>query len=122
MTGDGLSLASFTNHKQLGQDSHRLQVDREGPQDLEGREIVVDEESETSDGHDEELHTECIVVAVVGRLKLVVHQIYCGVRRTDEDTLHAAVVQRDKVGEQIQVTCGEHQGKHDLRLSRETST
>jgi len=28
---DGLSLASFAHHKQLGKNSHRLQVDRERP-------------------------------------------------------------------------------------------
>lgn len=33
--GDGLSLASLTDHKELRQDCHRLQVDGEGPQDLQ---------------------------------------------------------------------------------------
>lgn len=32
--GDGLGLTSLADHEQLGQDGHRLQVDRERPQDL----------------------------------------------------------------------------------------
>lgn len=32
--GDGLSLASLTDHEELRQDRHRLQVDGERPQDL----------------------------------------------------------------------------------------
>lgn len=35
---------------------------------------MVDKESQTSDGYDQELNAESIVVAVVGRLELVVHQ------------------------------------------------
>lgn len=34
MGGDGLGLTSLANHEELGQDGHRLQVDRESPQDL----------------------------------------------------------------------------------------
>lgn len=34
MGGDGLSLASLTDHEELRQDRHRLQVDGERPQDL----------------------------------------------------------------------------------------
>lgn len=33
--GDGLRLTSLTDHEELGQDGHRLQVDGERPQDLE---------------------------------------------------------------------------------------
>ena len=32
--GDGLRLARLTDHEELGQDGHRLQVDGECPQDL----------------------------------------------------------------------------------------
>jgi len=31
VAGDGLSFASFAHHEQLGQNCHRLHVDREGP-------------------------------------------------------------------------------------------
>ena len=34
VSGDGLRLTSLTDHEELGQDGHRLQVDGERPQDL----------------------------------------------------------------------------------------
>lgn len=34
--------------------------------------------------------------------------------------LHGGVVERDEGGEQVQVASGEHQGKQDLTLSRNT--
>lgn len=40
--GDSLSLSSLANHEELGQDSHRLQVDGESPQDFQRRKVMVD--------------------------------------------------------------------------------
>lgn len=40
--GDGLRLPCFADHEELGKDSHGFQVDGEGPQNLERREIVID--------------------------------------------------------------------------------
>lgn len=74
MAGDGLRLAGLAYHEQLGKNGHRFQVDGECPQNLKGSKLMVDKESQTSDGYDQELNAESIVVAVVGSLELVVHQ------------------------------------------------
>lgn len=42
MGGDGLGLTSLTDHEELGQDGHRLQVDGERPQDLGQRDERTD--------------------------------------------------------------------------------
>lgn len=41
---------------------------------LERSKLMVDKESQTSDGYDQELNAESIMVAVIGSLELVVHQ------------------------------------------------
>lgn len=41
---------------------------------LKGSKLMVDKESQTSNGYDQELNAESIMVAVVGSLELVVHQ------------------------------------------------
>jgi len=44
VTGDALSLASFRNHEELRQDSHALQIDGEGPEDLHDTELMVEDQ------------------------------------------------------------------------------
>ncbi len=78
---------------------------------------MVDKEGETSNRHNEELHAECVVVAVIGGPELHVHQVHGQTGGGDEEQLHAGVVQRHKVGEKIQVTSSKNQGKHDLTLA-----
>lgn len=41
---------------------------------LKRSKLMVDKESQTSDGYDQELNAESIMVAVIGSLELVVHQ------------------------------------------------
>lgn len=120
--GDGLRLASLADHEELRQDSHRLQVDGERPQDLQRREGVVDENSETPDGNNQELHSETVMVAIVGGPELRIDQVDCRIRTSDVDHLHAGVIEGDEGGEQIQVARGEHDSKQDLAFSRDTCT
>lgn len=120
--GDGLCLARLADHEELRQDRHRLQIDGERPQDLQEREVVVDENGKATDGNNQELHSETVVVAVVGGPELCVDQVDCGVRTTDVDHLHACVIEGDEGREQIQVARGEHDSKQDLALSRDTCT
>lgn len=105
---------------------------------------MVDEHSQTSHGDNQELHSETVMIAVVGGPELHVDQVDGGVRTADVDHLwmqrtlvkihrshhgrseqtlsylHARVVQGDERSEQVQVACGEHKGKQDLALSRDT--
>ena len=71
VAGDRLGLPSLGDHEQLGQDGDALQVDGEGPQDLHHAELVVDDKTEEDAGAKEELNSECVVVAVIGRLSLI---------------------------------------------------
>ena len=79
---------------------------------------MVDEKGQASDRHDEELDAKRVVVAIVRRLELDEHQVDSGDADRDEDDLHRRVVERDEVCQQIQVSSGEDQRKHDLRLPR----
>lgn len=47
---------------------------------LKRGEVVVDEEGQTSNRHNKELHPERVVVAVIGRLELGKHQVDGGNR------------------------------------------
>jgi len=83
---------------------------------------MVDENRETRDRNNQELHSEAVVVAIVCCLELHVDQIDCGISTADVDHLHACVVKRDEGGEEIQVASGEDQSKQDLAFSRDTCT
>ena len=60
---------------------------------LERGEVVIDEEGKTSHRNNKELHTERVVVAIVGRLELDKHQVDSSNGARDEDNLHCCVVQ-----------------------------
>lgn len=44
MRGDRLGLSGPGQHEQLGEDGHALEPDGEGPQDLGGDELVVEDQ------------------------------------------------------------------------------
>ena len=48
---------------------------------------MVDEEGQASDGHNQELHPERVVVSVIRGLELGVDQVDRGVRTSDVDEL-----------------------------------
>lgn len=48
---------------------------------------MVDENSETPDWNDQELHPETIVVSIVGGPEFHINQVYCGVQTADVDHL-----------------------------------
>lgn len=48
---------------------------------------MVDEERQTTNGNDQELHPERVMVPVVGCLELHVDQVHRGVRTSDVDDL-----------------------------------
>lgn len=83
---------------------------------------MVDENSKTSYRNYQELHPETVMVAIIGSPEFHVDQVDRGTRTADVDHLHACVVEGDEGAEQIQVACGEHDGKQDLTLSRDTCT
>lgn len=122
MGGDGLSLPSLADHEKLRQNGHRLQVDGEGPEDLQRREVMVDQESKATHRNDQELHSESVMVAIIGGFELGVDQVDSGVCTSDVNNLHSGVVQRDKRGEEVQVASRENQSKQNLTLARYTGT
>lgn len=97
--GDSFRFTRFTDHKQLWEDGNWFQVDTEGPEDFQGCEVMVDEEGKSTDRHDEELCSECVVVSVIGGLELHVDEIDGGVGAWQVDHLHDGVVGWDKVSE-----------------------
>ena len=107
VAGDRLGLPGLGDHEQLGQDGHTLQVDGEGPQDLHHAELVVEDDGEEGGGAEEELDPERVMVAVVGRLELDVHQVDGGAGRADEEKLHGGVVERDEGGEEVKISRAE---------------
>lgn len=117
MGGDSLSFAGFADHEQLGKDGNTLQVDTEGPQNLERGELVVDEEGKTANRYDKKLGAEGVVVAIVGSLELHVDEIDSEVGAANVDALHNAVVERDEIGEEVQVASGEDKREENLGLS-----
>lgn len=65
--GEGLHLAGALEEEELRQDGQRLEVDGEGPQDLEERELGVEHQRQQERRADEEHHAERIVLpAAVG--------------------------------------------------------
>lgn len=46
MGSNGLGLSSLADHEELGQDGHRLQVDRESPEDLSQGDEKADDNPE----------------------------------------------------------------------------
>ena len=62
-------------------------------------------------------YSECVMIAVVGRLEFEQHEIDGSIRGGDEEDLHDGVVNRNEVGQQIQVARREHERKQDLRLA-----
>ena len=81
---------------------------------LHDRELVVEKQREQRAGEHEELHPEGVVVAVVGRLELDVHEIDRAPAGDQEEDLHGRVVERDEVGDQVQVSGHEQHGEQDL--------
>lgn len=48
---------------------------------------MVDQESQATNRDDQELHSERVVVPIIGRLELQVDQVHGGVRTSDVDDL-----------------------------------
>lgn len=121
VSGDGFSFTSFTDHEQLRKDGDTLKVDTEGPENFQRSELVVDEESETTNRHDEKFSSESVMVSVVCGLELHVDEVNGGVRARQVNDLHNGIVRRNKVCEQIKVTSSEDESEHHLSFSRYSS-
>lgn len=83
-------------------------------------EFVINYERENRTGYKKKLHAECVVIAVVCRLEFHVHQVDRAERWGEIEDFHERVVQRDEMGEQVKVACGEHDRKQYLTLARYT--
>jgi len=119
MGGDGFGLSGLANHEQLGEDGDGLQVDGKGPQNLHNVERMINDQRNKGRGNEQELYSECVMIAVVGCLEFEQHEINGSVGGGDEEDLHDGVVDRNEVGQQVQVARREDQRKQDLRLARD---
>ena len=122
MARDGLRLPGLADHEELGQDGDALQVDGEGPEDLHDAELVVENDSQEHGRSQEELHSEGVVVTVVGGFELEIHQIDGPSRAADEEKLHDGVVETDEVGQQVQISGHEHHQEQSLAFTRDSGT
>ena len=122
MAGDRLRLPGLADHEELGQDGHALQVDGEGPEDLHHAELVVEETSQEGGRSQEELHSEGVVVAIIGGFEFEIHQIDRAGGAADEEKLHDGVVETDEVCQQVQVSRHEHNEEQSLALTRDSGT
>jgi len=114
---DGLSLSGLGHHEQLGEDRYTLEIDGEGPEDLHDTKLMVEDQGEDGDGCEEELDTESIVVAIIGRFELYEHQVDCPSSAGNEKDLHRGVVDTDKVGDKVKISGDEHDEEEDLALA-----
>ena len=64
-------------------------------------------------------YSESVMIAVVGGFEFEQHEIDGPVRGSDEEDLHDGVVNRDEVGQQVQVARRENEREQDLRLARD---
>lgn len=83
---------------------------------------MVNKESQAPNWDNQELHSECVMVAIIRCLELRINQVNGGVRTSNVDDLHAGVVEGNEGSQQVQVASSEHQSKQDLTLPRNTST
>lgn len=83
---------------------------------------MVDQESKATHRNNQELHSESVMVTIIGSFELDVDQVDGGVRTADVNNLHRGVVQRDKRGKEVQIASRENQSKQKLTLARYTGT
>ena len=119
---DRLRLAGLADHEELGEDGDALQVDGECPEDLHHTELVVEDDSQEGGRGQEELHSEGVVVAIIGGFEFEIHQIDGPSGAADEEELHNGVVEADEVGQQVQISRHENNEKQSLALARDSST
>ena len=64
-----------------------------------------------------ELHSEGVMVAIVGGFEFEIHKINCSCSAWDEENLHAGIVDADKVCHKIKVTGNEHNQEQNLETN-----
>lgn len=55
--------------------------------DLQGRKVMVNQESQSTDRDDQELHSERVMVPIISRLELQVDEVHSGVCTSNVDDL-----------------------------------
>lgn len=65
---------------------------------------MIEHERQDDRRNDEKFDSESVMLSIVGGLELDVHQVESAERRRQIEDFHGRVVQRDKMGEQVQVT------------------
>jgi hypothetical protein len=117
--GDSLGLTSSLKHEELRKDSHRLEPDGEGPQNLRKGVVVREDDGEDSSSSEEVLDAESVDIRIVGRLVGVGHEVDNVTLRTKEEDLEDEVV--DAIGrEKIEIAGNIDKHVESLRLERDT--
>lgn len=78
---------------------------------------MINHQREQGARHQQEFDAEGIVIVVVGRLELDVHEIDRGSRCGQEKHLHHRVVQAHVCGEEIKITGKVHHCEENLRFA-----
>ncbi len=73
-----------------------IRVCSRGVSDLQGREVMVNQESQATNGDNQELHSERVVVPIVSRLEFQVDQVHSGVCTSDVNDLKDTHTQHAK--------------------------
>jgi hypothetical protein len=79
---------------------------------------MVDEQGQDHGRNDEKLDSERVMLTIVRGLELDIHQIERAKRGGQVEDLHHRVVQRDEVGEQVQVAGEKDEREQDLTATR----
>ena len=84
-------------------------LDKNKRPNLDRAVVMVNKTSQSSTWYDEELYSERISHRQVCSFELSINQRYCSPCQYQKEDFHQSVVWRDKMCEQIHISCGEHQ-------------
>ena len=63
---------------------------------------------------------ESVMVSIISCFEFEIHKVHGGSCTRDKEDLHGGVVERHKVGDQVQVAGHEHYQEQHLALARDT--
>lgn len=87
---------------------------------LQHRKFMIDNKCKYRTRDQQKFNSERIVIRVISRPELDIHQIQSGQRCRNEDQLHCRIIKAHECRDQIQVSRNVCNGKQNLGLSRDT--
>lgn len=119
MSGDRLSLTHALEKKHLGKDRDGLKEDTKRPQDLEYRELEVEQQGKNGGASKHGIQAERIELNVMARTVLDLHEVEHVEAASNEEDLHHGQIHARRA-EKIEIPRHEHDCIQQLRLERET--